>query len=241
MRLRSTGPIGLAWIVLACGLQLGGCPTPATTAPVLDENTTRVRIETTLGSFVIELNRAAAPLTAQNFIDYAAEGFYDGTIFHEVIPGLRIAGGSLLPNLTEKPPTRDPIANESDNGLLNLAGTVAMEFAEDPNSAQTQFYINLVDNPGLDPADGAPGRTVFATVVEGQTVLNLMADSETWSVSGFIGVPVDPIIILSVTPADETATLDPAAQELLNRLGYAAAYGARNVVVTILSYFISGS
>lgn len=110
----------------------------------------RVKIVTSEGDIVVQLNPVRAPITVKNFLAYVKNGFYDGTIFHRVVPGFVIQGGGYTPDYREKP-TRDPIPNESGNGLSNLRGTIAMARTSDPHSATSQFYINLADNKKLDP------------------------------------------------------------------------------------------
>lgn len=135
---------------------------PVTTAPaeaksqpteVGSQPPRRVRLETTLGDIVIELDDARAPVTCQNFRDYVSSGYYDGTIFHRVIPDFMIQGGGFTPNLDErKEGLRPPIKNEAGNGLKNVRGTIAMARTPDPNSATAQFFINVVNNDRLDQA-----------------------------------------------------------------------------------------
>jgi len=160
--------------------------------------TTRVRVATSLGDFVVELDREQAPVTVENFLQYVDEGFYNGTLFHRVIPGFVIQGGGFLPGLNEKE-THDPIINESDNGLLNVRASVAMARLTDPDSATSQFYINLVENDFLDYADGNPGYAVFGEVVDGMTTVDRIAAVDTHDVGQFSDVPVQDVIIRSVT------------------------------------------
>jgi cyclophilin family peptidyl-prolyl cis-trans isomerase len=182
-----------------------------------------VLMKTTLGDIDIELAQDKAPVSVANFLNYAQNGTYAGTIFHRVVPGFVAQGGGYLPNLTAKP-TGSPIANESKNGLKNLRGTIAMARTSDPNSATDQFYFNLVDNAGLDygtAADGY-GYAVFGTVVSGMSVVDAMAKVSTTTVSGFSNVPTTPIVIQSVTQiataptftANITATGSITAQTL---------------------------
>jgi len=131
-----------------------------------------IEFDTTLGKIKIELNSEKAPITVKNFLEYVNSGFYNGTIFHRVIPGFMIQGGGFTPDLTEKP-TREPIRNEAGNGLSNLRGTIAMARTQDPDSATAQFFINVVDNSTkLDrryALDGA-GYAVFGKVTSGMDV-----------------------------------------------------------------------
>ena len=161
-----------------------------------------VIMETTLGTITIELFPEQAPVTVENFLAYIAAGFYDGTdgleptIFHRVIPGFVIQGGGLTDALEGKD-TMAPIVNEHDSsGLTNDRGTLSMARTSDPDSATSQFFVNLVDNPGLDES---PGYAVFAQVVEGLEVVDAIAAVDTTDVAPFSDVPVEPIYITSVT------------------------------------------
>lgn len=134
----------------------------------------RVELKTDLGTFVIELFPKEAPVTVQNFLAYVDSGFYDGTIFHRVVPGFVVQGGGMTFDFNEKP-TNKPIKNESDNGLSNDYKTVAMARTNNPDSATSQFYINLQPNPALDATDRRPGYTVFGKVIEGMDVIEKIA------------------------------------------------------------------
>ena len=165
------------------------------------DGVTQVVFETTLGDIVIALDEAAAPITSANFLAYVDAGFYDGTdgfeptIVHRVVPGFVIQGGGLTETLMPKA-TMPPIVNESGNGLSNLRGTVAMARTMDPDSATSQFFVNLVDNAFLD---NPPGYAVFGEVVQGMDIVDAIAAVPTETVGPFEGVPVDPIIVLSTT------------------------------------------
>jgi cyclophilin family peptidyl-prolyl cis-trans isomerase len=143
----------------------------------------------------------AAPITTANFLAYVESGFYDGTdrkgatIFHRVIPGFVIQGGGLTESLDAKV-TMDPIAHEYENGLTNLRGTISMARTNHPDSATSQFFINLEDNDSLDDP---PGYTVFGAVVEGMEVVDAIAAVETTSMPPYDDVPVEPILITSAT------------------------------------------
>jgi cyclophilin family peptidyl-prolyl cis-trans isomerase len=160
-----------------------------------------VILVTTLGTIVLDLDEELAPITTENFLTYVEAGFYDGadgdgaTIFHRVVPDFVIQGGGLREDMTSKP-TNPPIVNESDNGLSNLRGTVAMARTQALDSATSQFYINVVDNTGLD---GPDGYAVFGEVVEGMDVVDAIEAVPTTTVGQYDGVPVDPIIIESAT------------------------------------------
>ena len=155
------------------------------------------QLETTKGNISIEVNEAAAPITSANFQKYVEEGFYDGTIFHRVIPNFMIQGGGFTSDMQQKA-TYAPIKNEASNGLKNLRGTVAMARTNNPDSATAQFFINVVDNAYLDykgPAN--PGYTVFGKVVEGMDVVDSIAKVKTIGKGGMQDVPAEPVIIKS--------------------------------------------
>jgi cyclophilin family peptidyl-prolyl cis-trans isomerase len=158
-----------------------------------------VRIETNLGDIVVKLDAIRAPLTVQNFVQYAVDGYYDGTIFHRVIPTFIAQGGGYLPDLTEKPADRT-VVNESGNGLTNKRGTIGMARTSDPHSARAQFYFNLVDNAmSLDPRPTRWGYAVFGEVEDGLDVLDKIGSVPTGAGGEFDrDVPVEPIIIKHV-------------------------------------------
>ncbi|HAB47294.1 MAG: peptidyl-prolyl cis-trans isomerase [Betaproteobacteria bacterium] len=157
----------------------------------------KAEIKTNLGSFVIELYPDKAPKTVANFIQYVDEGFYAGTTFHRVIPNFMVQGGGHLANLDRKP-TRAPIEIESRNGLKNDAGWVAMARTSSPNSASSQFFINVVNNDGLNhPNPDGHGYTVFGKVVSGMDVVEKIRKSPTGSSGGMRDVPTTAIVIES--------------------------------------------
>ncbi|MEL6979724.1 MAG: peptidylprolyl isomerase, partial [Pseudomonadota bacterium] len=140
----------------------------------------KVKFETTMGAFVIEVNEEKAPITAANFLAYVDEGFYDGVVFHRVIPNFMAQGGGFAAEagMYVEKPTRDPIQNEADNGLRNVKGSVAMARTSDPHSASAQFFVNFKDNDFLDHTAKTPrgwGYAVFGQVVEGMDVVEKMA------------------------------------------------------------------
>lgn len=151
------------------------------------------------GPISIELDSEKAPKSAENFLQYAKEGFYNGTIFHRVIDGFMIQGGGFEPGMSQKA-NHDPIDNEADNGLSNLTGTLAMARTAEPHSATSQFFINVSDNFFLDhrgkTAQGW-GYAVFGKVVDGMDVVNKIKSCQTTSRAGHQDVPVDDIIIES--------------------------------------------
>lgn len=131
----------------------------------------RLRIDTSEGSFVVELDRNRAPLTVENFVRYAQDGFYEGLVFHRVINNFVAQGGGYDGEHQLRQPTYEPVPNESGNGLSNLRGTLGMARTSKPHSATSQFYINLQDNPDLDPLNTRWGYAVFGKVVEGMDVV----------------------------------------------------------------------
>jgi cyclophilin family peptidyl-prolyl cis-trans isomerase len=163
----------------------------------MDNGPTKVKLETSMGDMVIELNAEAAPVTVKNFLQYVEEGFYDGTIFHRVIPDFMVQGGGFTAEMTKKE-TRAPIVNEATNGLKNERGTTAMARTSDPDSATAQFFVNLIDNDFLNYInDGNPGYAVFGQVVEGMETVDKIATVETGSQKGMEDVPTEPVLIKS--------------------------------------------
>ena len=166
----------------------------------------RVLMKTTDGDITIELFADQSPITVENFLRYADDGHYDGTVFHRVISNFMIQGGGFDAELKEKE-TRDPIVNESKNRLHNTRGTLAMARTSDPNSAAAQFFINQRSNLRLDWAGGKEGYTVFGKVIDGMQVVDIISLTDTGSARAqtprgttiFQDVPVQPIVILSVT------------------------------------------
>ena len=157
----------------------------------------RVALETSQGRIVVELAQKEARKTVENFLTYVKAGHYDGTVFHRVIPTFMIQGGGFSADLKERP-TRAPIALESQNGLKNERGTVAMARRGDPNSATSQFFNNVVDNPKLDyPNPDGNGYAVFGKVVEGMDVVDKIKDAPTESRGPYQNVPVTPVTIKS--------------------------------------------
>ncbi len=156
-----------------------------------------VLISTNLGDIKVELNGKKAPVTVDNFLAYAREGFYDGVIFHRVIPGFMIQTGGFTEGMVQKP-TRQPIDNEAKNGLLNKRGSLAMARTSDINSATSQFFINLADNGFLDHGQRDYGYAVFGEVVEGMDVVDKIGAVETGVVEHFSDVPTTSVVIRSV-------------------------------------------
>ena len=157
----------------------------------------KVELKTSLGAVVIELYPENAPKTVENFVQYVKGGFYDGTIFHRVIPGFMAQGGGFTPNFQQKP-ARPAIRNEAGNGLRNAIGTVSMARTADPHSATAQFFINVADNDFLDfksPDEKGYGYTVFGRVTSGMDVVQKMIQVPTASAGPHQNVPRQPIII----------------------------------------------
>jgi peptidyl-prolyl cis-trans isomerase A (cyclophilin A) len=157
-----------------------------------------VEIDTSLGKIVVELDAKSAPTTVANFLKYVDDGFYDGTIFHRVIPGFMIQGGGVTPDMREKP-TRAPIKNESGNGLSNTRGTIAMARTNDPNSATSQFFINVANNEQLDNYGG--GYAVFGKVTSGMDVADKIVNVRTTTRAGQRDVPAEPVVIKTIRRA----------------------------------------
>ncbi len=158
-----------------------------------------VALDTSKGKIVLELFADKAPQTVSNFLTYVDAGFYDGTIFHRVIPGFMIQGGGFTVEMQQKE-TRPPIQNEADNGLQNERGTIAMARTPDPHSATAQFFINTVDNDFLNHKSKSPqswGYTVFGRVVEGIDVVDEISRVKTASRSMHRDVPAEPVVIVS--------------------------------------------
>lgn len=202
---------GLAGFVLAAAMLLPGV------AAAQDELATLkplVRFETTAGSFVIEVDTVRAPLTAENFLRYVREGFYDGLIMHRVVPGFVVQGGGYDKDYQPRK-THGPIPNESGNGLANLRGTVGMARGDSPHSATSQFYVNLQDNPGLNPLPSRWGYAVFGKVVQGMDVIDQIGYVQTGEVHGFKDAPLKLIVIAhaQVVRRDDAAPAQPAAPQ----------------------------
>lgn len=194
----------LTAVVLVCG-----CSETAKEANIernmMISETNLVKLQTSMGNIVLELNAQAAPVTVKNFLGYVEEGFYDGTIFHRVIPGFMIQGGGLTSEMEEKQ-TRERIINEANNGLGNERGTIAMARQNDPDSATCQFFINHRNNAPLNYVEnGNPGYAVFGKVIEGMDTVDAIASVKTTTrrnkTKGYNmeNVPDKPILIKSVT------------------------------------------
>jgi cyclophilin family peptidyl-prolyl cis-trans isomerase len=164
---------------------------------------TVVEMQTNQGRITLELDAQAAPKTVANFLQYARDGFYNGTIFHRVISGFMIQGGGFTESLSEKS-TRAPIENEARNGLHNRRGTIAMARTRNPHSASAQFFINVADNGFLDyPSQDGWGYAVFGKVTAGMDVVDHITQQATGDHGGYDNVPLHPVIIQSVKIVSE--------------------------------------
>ena len=162
-----------------------------------EQTNPRVLLSTSKGDITLELDSVKAPASAKNFLDYVASGFFDGTIFHRVIPRFMIQGGGFTPDMQQKP-AECSINNEAANGLKNGRGTIAMARTSNPHSATSQFFINLVDNEFLNHTSPTPngwGYAVFGKVVDGMDVADAIAGVRTGNHGPHSDVPVEPVVI----------------------------------------------
>jgi len=193
MNLYRTGLFfGLLWM---CGMVL---PMQASAAGQSD--VVHVRMTTSMGVINLDLDRTHAPRTVANFLRYVREGFYNGTIFHRVIPDFMIQGGGFTPAMSQKQP-HAPIRNEADNSLKNIIGTIAMARTGDPHSATAQFFINTKNNYFLDHKSKTPrgwGYTVFGEVTTGMRVVRNIEAVRTTTKRGFQNVPVEDVVIQKI-------------------------------------------
>lgn len=180
-------------ILLAAGSIMFATSLMAAPAP-------RVVLETTNGNIEIELDPVKAPITTKNFLEYVDSGFYTNTIFHRVIPGFMAQGGGFTAQMQQKE-TKAPIKNEASNGLKNVRGTLSMARTSNPDSATSQFFINVADNDFLNPGRDA-GYAVFAKVVKGMDVVDIIVNSQTTTKAGMQNVPIDPVLIKSAKRMD---------------------------------------
>jgi peptidyl-prolyl cis-trans isomerase B (cyclophilin B) len=186
-------------LVLAIGAIQVGC-TMAEDGKPQNPNNPVVLISTSAGDIKVELYKDKAPATVDNFLAYANDKFYDGTVFHRVIPRFMIQGGGFTPDMKQKP-TKAAIKNEAGNGVKNQVGTLAMARTSDINSATAQFFINTKDNDFLDHKDDTMqgyGYAVFGKVIEGSKVLQKIEGVETSSKGMYEDVPVEPVVIKSI-------------------------------------------
>jgi cyclophilin family peptidyl-prolyl cis-trans isomerase len=155
-----------------------------------------IRFETSHGGFTIELFPKEAPLTVENFLKYVDDGFFDGTIFHRIVPGFVIQGGGLTADFGNKK-TRAPIRNEAQNGLKNTRGSLSMARTSDINSATSQFFVNLSDNGFLDHGPRDYGYAVFGRVTDGMEVIDRIAAVATGRRKGYTDAPLEDVVIVS--------------------------------------------
>jgi len=153
-----------------------------------------IKFETTHGAFTVELFEQDAPLSVANFLQYVDDQFFDGTIFHRIVPDFVIQGGGLTADFSQKK-TRDPVKNEADNGQQNVRGTLSMARTNAPHSATSQFFVNLKDNDFLDYRPGNHGYAVFGRVTEGMDVIDRIAAVGTGRRQGFTDAPLEDVII----------------------------------------------
>lgn len=161
-----------------------------------------IKFETSHGSFTVELFPKEAPASAENFRKYVEEQFFDGTIFHRIIPGFMIQGGGLTADFGNKA-TRAPIKNEAKNGLKNKRGTLSMARTSDINSATAQFFVNLTDNEFLDNGPRDYGYAVFGRVSDGMDTIDRIAAVKTGRRKGYQDAPLEDVVIVSVRNVDE--------------------------------------
>ncbi|CAG8867605.1 Peptidyl-prolyl cis-trans isomerase A [Pseudomonas fluorescens] len=178
---------------------LAACSVAFATSLMAAEKT-HVLLDTSVGQIEVELDGDKAPISTKNFLEYVDSGFYNNTIFHRVIPGFMVQGGGFTDQMVQKN-TRDPIRNEASNGLHNARGTLSMARTSNPNSATSQFFINVADNAFLDPGRDA-GYAVFAKVTKGMEVVDQIVNSPTTVKKGMRDVPADPVYIKSAKRLD---------------------------------------
>ncbi|MEN9501504.1 MAG: hypothetical protein RI964_789 [Pseudomonadota bacterium] len=162
----------------------------------------KILIETTKGNVTVELDAQAAPKTVENILAYVNSGFYNGTIFHRVIPGFMVQGGGMTADMREKADKRAPVQNEADNGLKNDRGTLAMARTMDPHSASSQFFINVADNNFLNFRSKTPqgwGYAVFGKVTEGMDVVDAIVSVKTGNKGMHQDVPVEAVVMNKVS------------------------------------------
>ena len=192
------------WIALLAGLLIGGAAAAA--------DNPQVSLKTTMGEIIVELDQEKAPVSTANFLAYVKSGFYKDTIFHRVINGFMIQGGGYTADLKPRQPLRPTIKSEEKNGLSNLAYTISMARHDSPDSGQSQWFINVVDNIGLDyPNAKGHGYAVFGKVIQGKETVDkikvLLVDDK----PGFQNVPVNPIVVKSATVLKNRIVVPEAA------------------------------
>jgi len=211
-------PLFLGAILLGmsgCGASEPGKQTVSTAPAAGHPANPRVLIETSKGNITVELFPGNAPQSVGNFLNYVKTGFYEGLIFHRVIPGFMIQGGGMTPDMAEKPKNA-PIPNEADNGLKNLRGTLAMARTGDPDSASSQFFINVADNAFLDHRGKSYdtwGYAVFGQVVGGMDVVDAIVAVPRGDRGPYQDVPVEPVVMKRVTMLPEAAAPTAGAKQ----------------------------
>lgn len=210
-----TAPLMMGALLLGapgCGASEPGVQTVSTAPAAGLPANPQVLIETSKGNITVELFPGNAPQSVGNFINYVNTGFYNGLVFHRVIPGFMIQGGGMTSDMTEKPKNA-PIQNEADNGLKNLRGTLAMARTSDPHSASSQFFINVADNAFLNHRGKSIegwGYAVFGQVVDGMQVVDAIAAAPRGYAGPHGDVPLEPIVMTRVTVLPQA---DPAGQD----------------------------
>ena len=201
-------------LALLTGLALGCLAWQVASAaeePASKEPLPQVRVSTNMGDFVIELRTDRSPLTTQNFLRYVREGFYSNTLFHRVVSNFVIQGGGHDATTLKLKPTHDSVFNESGNGLQNKRSTVGMARSEGPHSGNAQFYVNIADNPDLDPVPTRWGYTVFGKVVQGMDVVDRIGETPTGATGPFKSdTPLKPVIIEKIEILGAGAMSAPA-------------------------------
>lgn len=192
-------PRAIPWVALAAACISAPLGVAARRAPA----SPRVEVNTSVGSFTLELDAVRAPVTVENFLAYVGDGFYDGLIFHRVVRGTLIQGGGYTPRM-EPRATRAPIPSEAEGGMRNLRYTIGMARGLDPDGATSQFYVNLRDNPDLDPLPGErSGYCVFGRVIDGTAVVDSIGRVRTAMRAGRWQQPVEPVVVLNVRHLDQ--------------------------------------
>jgi len=204
----------LASVFLVVGALLVGSAAPAAdqTPAQPAQQAQQVRVSTSMGDFVIELLPDRAPLTVANFLRYVKEGYYSGTLIHRVVANFVIQGGGHAASDLKLKPVHDPVNNESGNGLQNKRGTVGLARGEGPHSGNAQFYVNLVDNPDLDPLPTRWGYAVFGKIVQGMDVIDRIGVTPTGAFGPFKSdAPLKPVVINKVELLDGSGQSTTAA------------------------------
>ncbi len=187
--------------IAGCGAKESAIQIVPTTPAAGEPANPKVLLETSKGKITLELFRRNAPLSVENFLGYVKDGFYDGTVFHRVIPGFMIQGGGMTADMTEKP-KKAPIRNEANNGLRNLRGTLAMARTGDPHSASSQFFVNVADNRSLDHRGQSVegwGYAVFGRVIGGMDVVDAIVAVPRGDRGPYQDVPDEPVVIQRAT------------------------------------------